>query len=225
MQNQRITPRKPQQRNYRGSQARIRARKRKRLKIILAFVVLLLLIIILVGSCGNSEDNVDSFSAEFINAAYQETEFEQTMRTYTTQPTQAPISEVVLATQTPTEKPSLFPQTIFNKNGVIISVTGFDRFGVLGPEIKIAIENSSGMDLIINTGSIHCNGWQVSEFTSYVEVANGAKAGETIYIYKSELEDCGMSSGELVNVQFKGASLVSLDYMNKFEFEMSATLQ
>lgn len=229
MQNQRRAPRKPVQANYRGSRARMRARKKKRRKIILAFVALLLLIIILVGSCGNSNDNVNSFSDEFIQAAQQETEFEKTLSTYTAKPTQIPTQEIVQTTQNPTQspttKPSRFPQMIFNKNGVKISIANFDRFGVLGPEIKIAIENSSGMDLIINMGSLHCDGWQVAEYTCYVEVANEAKAGETIYIYSSELEDCGLSSGELVNVQFKGASLMSTDYMNKYEFEMTATLQ
>lgn len=139
---------------------------------------------------------------------------------------QAQQSNVLEAKEETTASVSnLFPQTIFDQKGLTITLTGFDKHAVLGPEIKFTVENNSGMDLIVQTGDLHCNGWQVAEFTSYIQLSNGSKAGETIYVYSSQLEECGLKVSDLVNVTFKNAEITTSDYMNSYKFEMNATLQ
>lgn len=217
-------PQRPAQRSPQGSQQRRPAqsarpaqptrpvnRKRKKNKskkpwIIGAIVVLLLIIIF--GSGGN--ENPDPV--------------------VTQNPTTAPVNDTPVTvtdtpTQAPTQKQSLFPQTIFNQNGVIITLTGFDKNTLMGPEIKFTVENNSGESLIVQTGSLHCNGWQVVDATSFIEVASGAKAGETIYVWSTYLDECQLKPSDLVNVEFKGASITTSDYMNTYEFDMTATLQ
>ncbi|MBO7309503.1 MAG: hypothetical protein J6V38_07730 [Kiritimatiellae bacterium] len=106
-----------------------------------------------------------------------------------------------------------------------ITLIGFDKAPLMGPEIKFTVENNSGESLIVQTGSLHCNGWQIVDATSFIEVANGAKAGETIYVWSTYLDECQLKASDLVNVEFKGASITTSDYMKTYEFDMTATLQ
>ncbi len=179
-------------------------RKNKSKKPWIIGAAIILLLIIILGS-GGENDNVA-----------------------TQIPTSAPVSSdavVTTATDTPIQTPSLYPQTIFNQNGVTITLTGFDKNTLMGPEIKFTVENNSGESLIVQTGSLHCDGWQIVDATSFIEVANGAKAAETIYVWSTYLDNCQLKASDLVNVEFKGASITTSDYMKTYEFDMAATLQ
>ena len=177
---------------------------------IIGAIVVLLLILIL----GSGGDNADVTAN---NAATQN-------------PTSAPVSDTVVTvteapTQAPTETPSLYPQTIFDQNGLTITLTGFDKNTLMGPEIKFTVENNSGESLIVQTGSLHCNGWQIVDATSFIEVANGAKVAEVMIVWSTYLDNCQLKASDLVNVEFKGASITTSDYMKSYEFDMTATLQ
>ena len=203
-----ITKRQPQ-----------RMKKQWSKKKILGLVAILLLLFIMMGSCGNgNEDNVENNM--HLEAAQQ---VDSSTAQPTQKPTQAPTQT---PTQVPTKEPSLFPQTIFNQNGVKISITGFDKYSLMGPEIKITVENNSGMNLYLVTGELYCDGWQLSDFTGLFELANGSKAADTIYVYSSTLEDCGLKVSDLKEVTFKNARINNNDnYSQEFNFEMTAKLQ
>ena len=124
------------------------------------------------------------------------------------------------------ENASLFPQTIFDSKGVVVTLTGFDRSALLGPEIKVVVENNSGMNLLLSLGELYCEGWQLAAYTASFDIADGSKAADTMYILSSTLDECGLKVDDMKNVIFKNAHIANMDdFMQGYDFDMNAILQ
>ena len=131
----------------------------------------------------SSPDDVNTKADNTVSTTQQGTSATTKAETNTTPKTPETIAETVLV----------------DEQGVKITVKSLDKKGLFGPEIKILIENNSGVDLTFDCDDSSVNGYMMSA-SLYSKVANGKKANEKITFLNSDLEDCGINT--IADIEF-----------------------
>ncbi|GEM_PF-3294510 len=90
-------------------------------------------------------------------------------------------------------------QEIMDKNNIVISFTGLDYDGVVGPEAGLLIENNSDHNYIIQAEDMMVNGKAISPIFS-CEIAPGQRLTDDIVISQLKLDQYGI--GKIETLQF-----------------------
>lgn len=90
-------------------------------------------------------------------------------------------------------------QELYNKDGIIVEAVEFNKGSVMGPELKIYVENNSDKDIEVRADTITINGYVVDGYF-HAEVQAGKKANESLSIYETSLESNSISNVE--NMEF-----------------------
>ncbi|MBR4241535.1 MAG: hypothetical protein IKR97_04875, partial [Eubacterium sp.] len=93
----------------------------------------------------------------------------------------------------PQEDSSIEEQVILEEQGIKITAKGMDDSGLMGPGIKLLIENESGQDITVQTRDGSVNGYMIETMMS-ADVVNGKKANETLTFSSSDLKQAGIST-------------------------------
>lgn len=88
---------------------------------------------------------------------------------------------------------------IYNADGVVVTVTGFED-GWMGPEINVLVENNSDQNILITSDALSANGFMMPYASLYAEVAAGKKSNESISLLSSELEQASVET--IADIQF-----------------------
>lgn len=154
-------------------------------------MVLVLVMCLVMCACGSSQsdptvqppksvENVDQTES----TAPMETPTESTAPTETpTKSTQVTIEEVVLV----------------EESGVKITAKSLELDGSRGPELKLLIENNSGVDLTVQCRNSSINGYMIDANMSE-DVVNGKKANTSLKFASSDLEQCNITT--LADMEF-----------------------
>lgn len=94
--------------------------------------------------------------------------------------------------QTPVEA-AISETVLLDEQGVKITAKSLENDGLLGPEIKLLIENNSGKNLTFQARNSSVNGYMIGTMMS-VEVADGKKSNDSLTFSSSELETCGIQT-------------------------------
>lgn len=106
---------------------------------------------------------------------------------------------------------TLEEQVVLDENGVKITVKGLDKDSdILGPEVKLLIENESGKDVIVQARNVSVNGYMVDDIFS-ADVVNGKKANDGLTIMESSLEKAGISTIADIEFSFHVSEAHSFD--------------
>lgn len=88
---------------------------------------------------------------------------------------------------------TLSEQEIYNQNDIIVTVTGFDMDETFGPEISVLIENNSDKGITVQPRNSSVNGYMI-DLQMSCDVAPGKKANDSLDIFQSELDACGIDT-------------------------------
>lgn len=88
---------------------------------------------------------------------------------------------------------------LLDDSGVKITAKELSMDGVFGPEIKILIENDSGLDLTFQCRNTSVNGY-MTDMNLSSDVVSGKKANDSILIMRSDLQSVGIDT--IADVQF-----------------------
>ncbi len=94
---------------------------------------------------------------------------------------------------------------IYSENGVKIVEKGLSKDELLGPELKLYIDNESGKYLTIQARNVSVNGFMIDSSMS-VDVPNGKRAINGISLLKTSLDENGIT--DITDMEF---SLVAID--------------
>jgi hypothetical protein len=94
---------------------------------------------------------------------------------------------------------SLEEQVVLDENGIKITAKGLDKDGLLGPEVKLLIENESGKDVTVQARNVSVNGYMMTTSMS-ADVVNGKKANDELIIMANSLEKAGIST--IADIEF-----------------------
>ncbi len=110
----------------------------------------------------------------------------------------------------PSQTEVAIEQTVLlNEAGVKITAKSLSMDEILGPEIKLLIENNSGKDLTVQCRNASVNGYMVDTLMS-VDVANGKKANDSITFMSADLEACGIT--DIADMEFSFHIYTSADW-------------
>lgn len=102
--------------------------------------------------------------------------------------------------QQPENKEITIAETVlYEAEGVKITATGFED-GLMGPEIKLLIENNSEKNALVTSEAVSANGYMMPLASLYAEVAAGKKANESLTLMSSQVEQAGIET--LAELQF-----------------------
>lgn len=92
---------------------------------------------------------------------------------------------------------------LVNRDGVkIILVGNLDLKGnVLGPQIKVRVENNSGRSIIIQARNTSVNGFSMDAIMS-CSVNNGEKGYDTLLFLNSDLNNAGITNIKTIKTAF-----------------------
>lgn len=82
---------------------------------------------------------------------------------------------------------------LLDEADIKVTAKGFDADGLLGPEIKLLIENNSQIGLTVQVRNVSVNGYMVETMLSS-DVAAGKKANDELTFMKSDLEAAGITT-------------------------------
>lgn len=105
---------------------------------------------------------------------------------------------------------SLEEQVVLDENGIKITAKGLDKDGLLGPEVKLLIENESGKDVTVQARNVSVNGYMVEDIFS-ADVVNGKKANDELIIMANSLEKAGISTIADIEFSFHVSETHSFD--------------
>ena len=105
----------------------------------------------------------------------------------TAEETKAPETEASKA------EDSIEEQVILDEQGVKITAKALDKNDVMGPAIKLLIENESGHDVTVQTRNASVNGYMVDTMLS-ADVVNGKKSNESLVFSSGDLKNAGIST-------------------------------
>lgn len=97
------------------------------------------------------------------------------------------------APQPKAEEAVVAEQVLVDQDGIKITATGLDLKGVMGPEMKVLIENQGEKDITVQVRDMSVNGYMVDTSMS-AEVVAGKKVNDNITFFKSDIEECGISA-------------------------------
>lgn len=90
---------------------------------------------------------------------------------------------------------------LLDEAGVKITAKSLDTNSLLGPEIKLLIENTSGVNLTVQTRNVSVNGYMVEPIMS-VDIVSGKKANDSMIFNESELDMCGIETIADIELSF-----------------------
>jgi len=90
-------------------------------------------------------------------------------------------------------------QVLVDEKDIVITATGLDLDGWLGPELKLKIENNSDTDVTIQTRAASVNGYMVESMMS-PDVAAGKKANDSVSFSNTGLEAAGITN--IADIEF-----------------------
>lgn len=108
-----------------------------------------------------------------------------------------------VAYSAPQDKPTVATveeQVLYDMDGLRITATGLSFDGLMGPELKILIENGTDKDLTIQTRDAIVNGYMMEPLFS-ADIAAGKKVNDGIQFIQSSLDTCGIAT--IVDIGFK----------------------
>lgn len=89
---------------------------------------------------------------------------------------------------------------LYDKDGIKVTVTGFEAESYFGPEIYVLVENNSDKDAIVTTDLLSVNGYMMNDVGLYAEVAAGTETDDFFMFDYDEMARCGIK--ELSRVEF-----------------------
>ena len=105
---------------------------------------------------------------------------------------------------------------ILDQDGVKIQVKQLTK-GLLGPELKVLIENTTDKDLTIQCRDSSVNGYMVETMFS-VDVAAGKKANDEITFMTSDMELCGIET--IADIELSFVAFGSDDWKDYLESDL-----
>lgn len=90
-----------------------------------------------------------------------------------------------------TDEPTVEEQVLVDRDGVRITLKGLSTDGFMGPEIQLLVENSSAVNVTVQTRDMSVNGFMTEPVFS-CDVAAGKSANDSITLMDSELESAGI---------------------------------
>lgn len=90
---------------------------------------------------------------------------------------------------------------LMDEAGIKITAKELSSDSFFGPEIKVLVENSSELDLTVQTRNVSVNGYMMDPLFS-VDVASGKKANDSITFSDSSLEKCGIETIADIELSF-----------------------
>lgn len=90
-----------------------------------------------------------------------------------------------------TDEPTVEERVLVDRDGVRITLKGLSTDGFMGPEIQLLVENSSAVNVTVQTRDMSVNGFMTEPVFS-CDVAAGKSANDSITLMDSELESAGI---------------------------------
>ncbi len=97
------------------------------------------------------------------------------------------------------QKASVATTTLLDANGIKVTATGMNYSGFFGPELKLLIENNTGVDLTFQARDVSINGIMVTDLMS-VDITSGNKANTTLTFASNSLRQAEISG--IANIAF-----------------------
>lgn len=97
------------------------------------------------------------------------------------------------------EKITLVETEIYNKDGIVIKVTGLEDSWA-GTEVKVLVENNSADNILVTARYVSINGYMMPTASMYMEVAASKKANGELSFYASELSEANIE--KISNIEF-----------------------
>lgn len=96
-------------------------------------------------------------------------------------------------TEPQTQEATVEEAVVLDEKGVKITVKRLEDKGLFGPELKLLLENESGVDLTVQVRDCSINGYMIEPMMS-ADVVDGKKANDGITFMRSDLEACGIDT-------------------------------
>lgn len=90
---------------------------------------------------------------------------------------------------------------LLDEAGVKITAKSLEMNSLLGPEIKLLIENTSGINLTVQARNVSVNGYMIEPIMS-VDIVSGKKANDSIIFSESDLDLCGIKTIADIELSF-----------------------
>lgn len=94
---------------------------------------------------------------------------------------------------TPAAEATLSEQILLEDSAIKVTVTGLDSNGLMGPEVKLLMENTGDAALTVQARNVSVNGYMVTASLSE-DVAPGKKSNTSLLLLRSDLERCGIDT-------------------------------
>lgn len=92
-----------------------------------------------------------------------------------------------------TEEVTVEEQVIYEGNDIVVTVKGFNKNSLLGPEVKVLIENNFAKNITVQTRKSSVNGL-MTETVFSADVAAGKKVNDAITFMSSKLKAAGITT-------------------------------
>lgn len=112
---------------------------------------------------------------------------------------------------------SIEKQTIFEQDGIVITVTGISEDDIFGPELNLLIDNASDKNITVQARKTAVNGYMVSSSMS-CDILSGKKANDSLTFMNSDIENCGID--EITNLEFSFHIFESDSYDKLYDSEL-----
>lgn len=120
-----------------------------------------------------------------------------------TAPETTPKTEPTATTApTPTPEPkgvTIDESVIYDEGGIVITVKGFDKESIFGPQIKLLVENNSDKNVTVQTQNSSINGYMIP-FIFSCDVAAGKKSNDSLTVQSGEMKDSGITT--IADIEF-----------------------
>lgn len=160
-------------------------------------IVLLMCIALLLAGCGMDVSPAPSTALPLSEAATQTESTAQQTSENVAESEKAATGETLISVKP--EAAAITETVILDESGIKITAKSLEYGGWLGPEVKFLIENESDSALTVQCRNASVNGYMVDTSMS-ADVAAGKKSNDSLTIYQSSLDDCGIT--EIADIEF-----------------------
>ena len=99
-------------------------------------------------------------------------------------------------------KKATIPETVLYDNQKLkITAKSLSNEGVMGPELRLGIENNTDKDLTIQTRSVSVNGYMIDTIMS-MDVPSGRRHTDSLVLVDTSLEQCGITTIGTIEISF-----------------------
>ncbi|PID79548.1 MAG: hypothetical protein CSB19_02195, partial [Clostridiales bacterium] len=100
------------------------------------------------------------------------------------------------------DKSTIEKQVLFEEKGIKVTALKLVQDDIMGPGIKLLVENNSDKDINISSDNISINDYMIESYFSS-DVSVGKKVNDTLYFEEEEIANAGIKVIEAINLQFK----------------------